>query len=252
MTSLSGLQSLSMGGKQVSATAIVKDRISKRLMSDGFRAWSLSSAWGDSSFRSVETCNQSTDGWTVSDESHWELAYLVAFWALEDGFWPHRDGDPKTWTVLGHREMYTIWDVSYGTACPGGMDLNLVTRRAQGILLALNNAAPSRKKVGTMGDRTYYARIHDGNDNGEWMIGGVDLFDDPANDPKESGYYTRPGYWVTTELEVALRWAAQYSFYPPDTLAVRLEVADYIEQQAMLTDLHEQWVKGMRSLLGNG
>lgn len=134
MLSLSGLESLAMGGKQVSATAIAKDRISKRLMTDGFRAWSLSSAWGDSSFRSVETCNQSTDGWTISDASHWELAYLVAYWAQLDGFWPHRSGDPKTWTVLGHREMYTIWDVSYGTACPGGMDLGLVTRRAQQIL----------------------------------------------------------------------------------------------------------------------
>lgn len=135
MTSLSGLESLAMGGKQVSATAIAKDRISKRLMSDEFRAWSLSSAWGDSSFRSVETCNQSTDGWTISDESHWELAYLVAFWALVDGFWPHRDGDAKTWTVIGHREAYTIWDISYGTACPGGMLLDLVTYRAQQLIL---------------------------------------------------------------------------------------------------------------------
>lgn len=134
MTSLSGLQSLAMGGKQVSATAIVKDRISKRLMADGFRAWSLSSAWGDSAFRSVETCNESADGWTISEESHAELAWLVAFWAVLDGFWPHRDGDPRTWTVVGHREMYTIHGVSYGTACPGGMDLDLVTKWAQGIL----------------------------------------------------------------------------------------------------------------------
>lgn len=134
MTSLSGLESLTMGGKQVSSNAIAKDRISKRLMADRFRAWSLSSAWGDSSFRSVETCNESTDGWTVSDESHWELAYLVAYWAVLDGFYPHRNGDPKSWTVIGHREAYTIWDISYGTACPGGMDLDLVTSRAQGLL----------------------------------------------------------------------------------------------------------------------
>lgn len=134
LTSLDYLEYLAMGGKQVSATAIVKDRVSKRLMTDEFRAWSLSSAWGDSSFRSVETCNESTDGWTISDESHWELAHLVAYWALVDGFWPHRDGDLETWTVVGHREMYTIWGVSYATACPGGMDLDLVTARAQSIL----------------------------------------------------------------------------------------------------------------------
>lgn len=145
MTSLSGLESLAMGGKQVSATAIVKDRVSKQLMTDEFRAWSLSSAWGDSSFRSVETCNQSTDGYTISDESHWELAFLVAFWALRDGFWPHRDGDPKSWTVVGHREMYTIWDVSYATACPGGMDLDLVTKRAQGLLLGASQPVKARR-----------------------------------------------------------------------------------------------------------
>lgn len=147
MTSLSGLEYLTMGAKQVSATAIAKDRTSKRLMTDAYRAWSLSSAWGDSAFRSCECANESTNGWTISDASHWELAYLVAYWAQTDGFWPHRNGDPKTWTVVGHREMYTIWGVSYATACPGGMDLDLVTRRAQQILTGSGTAAvPERKK----------------------------------------------------------------------------------------------------------
>lgn len=137
MTSLSGLRSLAMGAKQVSATNIVKDGENERLMSDEFRAWSLSSAWADSSFRSVETCNESTAGWTISDASHWTLARNVAYWADRDGFWPHRNGDPRTWTVLGHREVFTIYGQSYSTACPGGMDLDLVTRRAQQLLTGL-------------------------------------------------------------------------------------------------------------------
>lgn len=134
MTSLSGLRSLAMGGKQVSATAIVKDGEAENLVPDGDRPWSLADAWGDSAFRSVETCNESTDGWTISDASHWTLARLVAFWAERDGFWPHRTGDRRTWTVIGHREFHDIYGGSYATACPGGMDLDLVSSRAQGLL----------------------------------------------------------------------------------------------------------------------
>lgn len=134
LTSFDYLRQLAMGAKQVSATNIIKDLLNEQMMTDEFRAWSLSSAWGDSSFRTVETCNESTSGWTISDASHWTLARMVAYWAQRDGFWPHRDGDKRTWTVLGHREVYEIYGESYATACPGGMDLNLVTSRAQEIL----------------------------------------------------------------------------------------------------------------------
>lgn len=136
MLSLDGLRRLAMGAKQVSATAICKDENFERMMDDGWRAWSLSDAYWDSALRSVETCNESTDGWTISDASHWALARGVAYWASVDGFYPHRSGDPKTWTVIGHREVYTIHGGSYATACPGGMDLDLVVRRAQQILVA--------------------------------------------------------------------------------------------------------------------
>lgn len=133
-TSLDALRRLAMGGKQVSATALVKDGNRERLMTDEFRAWSLSDAYWDSACRSVETANESTNGWTISDESTWSLALLVAYWAERDGFWPHRDGNRRNWTVYGHREIYEEFGASYATACPGGMDLNLVTKRAQEIL----------------------------------------------------------------------------------------------------------------------
>jgi len=134
LTSLNYLRQLAMGAKQVSATGICKDRDFERLMADGWRPWSLSDAYWDSALRSVETANESTAGWTISDESHWSLARGVAYWARLDGFWPHRDGGPKTWTVIGHREVYSIHGGSYATACPGGMDLNLVVARAQQLL----------------------------------------------------------------------------------------------------------------------
>lgn len=134
LTNLDTLRRLELGAKEVSSTAIIKDSANELMMPlETFRAWSLSSAFWDSSLRSVETCNQSTDGWTVSDESHWNLARAVAFWSADEGWYPHRNGVNTSWTVLGHREVYTIHGASYGTACPGGMDLGLVTARAQAL-----------------------------------------------------------------------------------------------------------------------
>lgn len=139
MTNYDALLRLEMGAKQVSSTDIVKDaRVGQMMPLDVYRAWSLSDAYWDSALRSVETCNESSEGWTISEASHRSLAKLVAFFALRDGFWPHRDGDPKKWTVLGHREVYTIHGGSYATSCPGGMDLNKVTRYAQELLRQIN------------------------------------------------------------------------------------------------------------------
>ena len=131
MTSFSGLKRLVMGAKQVSSSAIVKDGNNECLMGDAFRPWSLSSAYWDSALRSVETCNETTIGWVISDASHWALAKNVAYWSELEGWWPHRSGPRNTWTVIGHNEVYTIHGASYATACPGGMDLALITARAQ-------------------------------------------------------------------------------------------------------------------------
>lgn len=161
MTSLPALHRLAMGAKQVSATALCKDNLLEHLIPDDrFRAWSLSSAWGDSAFRSVETCNQSTTGWTVSQTSHRSLAHAVAYWSEREGWWPHRDGPRNTWTVLGHREMYTIHGVSYATACPGGMDLDLVTRWAQDIRRGSSTAATEKIEILLEQDATMKIFLH--------------------------------------------------------------------------------------------
>jgi hypothetical protein len=166
MTSFSGLRRLAMGGKQVSATAIVKDGQAEVLVGDEYRPWSLSSAYWDSAMRSVETCNESTDGWTVSDASHWTLARLVAFWAEKDGFFPHRGGHPSTWTVIGHREVYSIHGASYATACPGSMDLDLVVARAQQILAGSD---PDEELIEEE-DMRSYARFITDNPAGAWWV----------------------------------------------------------------------------------
>lgn len=119
------------GSRQVSADRVVKDGRCAQIVDPSMRAWSLSSATWDSQLRSIECVNESVEGWTISQKSHETMAAQVATWAFEEGWWPHRDGDPTGWTVFGHREIYSIFGESYSTACPGGMDLDLVVRLAQ-------------------------------------------------------------------------------------------------------------------------
>lgn len=121
------------GTKQVSAHAVIKDKRIVRIVADHLRAWSLSSSYWDSWGRTVECANESTGGWTISADSHESLAQFVAYWSEQGGWWPHREGDPAGWTVLGHREVYTIHGQSYATACPGGMNLDWIASRAQEI-----------------------------------------------------------------------------------------------------------------------
>lgn len=134
------------GSRQVSSHQVVKDKRNAGVVQEQFRAWSLSSAQWDSWAFTVECANESTNGWTISDESHETLAQLTADWARRYGFWPHRDGDSRYWTVYGHREIYTIHGASYATACPGGMNLDFVAKRAQQILQGDLPPEPEKKE----------------------------------------------------------------------------------------------------------
>src|SRR5262245_54096609 len=108
-TSLEAIVSLMQpGGRQVSAHLAVKDDERVGTVVEGMRAWSLSDPYWDSRAFTVECANESTDGWTISAASHESLAQLCADWARRYGFKINRSGDPKTWTLLGHREVYTI------------------------------------------------------------------------------------------------------------------------------------------------
>jgi hypothetical protein len=139
-TSLPGLENLmGAGGRTVSAHWAIKNNDRVRKVPLKFRAFSLASKYWDSKAVTAECVNESTNGWTISPETAESLAMCIAEAAQEFDFYPHRNGHPSTWTVLGHREVYTIHKASYATACPGAMDLDAITRRAQEIL---GGAAP--------------------------------------------------------------------------------------------------------------
>lgn len=133
------------GSRQVSSHQVVKDSRIAGIVQEQFRAWSLSDADWDSWAMTVECANESTAGWTISQASHESLARLVADWATRYGFYPHRNGDPRTWTVIGHREVYTIHGGSYATACPGGMNLDWIAARAQQLIAGGGNRDMSNK-----------------------------------------------------------------------------------------------------------
>lgn len=137
------------GGRKVSAHCAVKDKQIVATVDENYRAWSLSDAYWDSRSFTVECANESTAGWTISDDSHESLARLTADWAKRYNFPIIRSGDPKTWTLIGHGEVYTIHGGSYATACPGGMNLDWIANRANQIL------TPTKARKPTM--TTFYA-----------------------------------------------------------------------------------------------
>ena len=144
------------GSRTVSAHRVVKDKRCAKVVDATMRAYSLGSPYWDSVLRSIECANESTAGWTISADSHETLAQQTAFWALQDGFWPHRNGKPETWTVFGHREIYQYFGDSYATVCPGGMNLNLVTNRAQELLTDIE-----KKVLPMSGDLKYIVFTED-------------------------------------------------------------------------------------------
>lgn len=225
MTNLDALIYLEMGAKEVSSNSTCKDyRLPEMFDTDGpWRAWSLSDAYWDSALRSVETCNESTDGWTVSAASHRTLAKVVAYWAEKDGFWPHRSGDPETWTVLGHREVYSIHGGSYGTACPGALDLDLVTRLAQEILKGSSTAGGGGSTPIPIEEdeemKFVFGHRNEGGD--EWVLIHPDIKLDDTQD----------GYMITTSRAVATSWGRMYKNGSSD-YDFDVNRADYVQIQA--------------------
>lgn len=117
---------MTSGPRQVSAHYVVSDII-EGVVDENYRAWSLGSSYWDSRMVTVETINNSTNGWTVSDKTFDNLARLIADWAK-------RYNRPITDdTVLTHQEVYARFGESYPTACPGDL------QRRKPELLALAN-----------------------------------------------------------------------------------------------------------------
>lgn len=163
------------------------------------------------------------------------------------------------WHITSHQEVYARGWGSYATACPGPDlqgALNWIVEEAIRIVNEWRNgttppSTPGRKGSKTM--TTFYARVSpDGKDTGDWTIAGVELFEDlEANDDFENTrIMTHPGWWATDSVDVAQRWGRQYSFYPPETLAVRLLADDYVAQQEQAEEHHHAYVRGLRNALG--
>ncbi len=136
MTSLPGLIGLMMpGGRTVSAHAAIGGDEIVNVVPEDRRSYSLGAAVFERRVLSAECVNSAgAPGWPLSDATHESIARWVADVATRHGIKPHRDGDPKGWTVIGHREVYTVHGQSYATACPGGMRLDAVVARAQEII----------------------------------------------------------------------------------------------------------------------
>lgn len=137
------------GGRTVSAHVGIKNGECIQAVPFSQRAWSLADQYWDSWAYTAECVNSFTNGWTLSAETHETIAQFVAAMSKEGGFYPHRNGSRRNWTVIGHREVYTIHGGSYATACPGGMDLDWIVARAQNILGS--GDAPSAVAPGSVG-----------------------------------------------------------------------------------------------------
>lgn len=111
--------------RQVSANYVVGDKITL-VVDEDYRAWTSGTSHWDGRAITVETVNNSTVNWTVSDKTFDNLARLMADCAFRYGF-PLNDN-----TVLTHQELYTRYGASYPTACPG----DLQRRKAELITLA--------------------------------------------------------------------------------------------------------------------
>lgn len=256
-TSLAAILSLFQpGGRTVSANyALGNDGTLILAVDEDRRAWTSSSAFWDGRAVTIEVANSVAGGsYPVSDATFHKLARLIADVATRYGF-PINDD-----TVLTHQELYIRYQASYATACPGDLqrrkpELLALARHYQAP--AFTPTAPTTPKGTEMSNITFYSRVRpDGKggyeDSGDWTIAGVDLFlDEEANaDFENTRIMTFPGFWATDSVEVAQRWGRQFSFYPPETLAVRLEQDDYEAQQALLVDMHLKYVAGLRKALG--
>lgn len=130
------------GGRTVSAHAAIGGREIVAVVPEERRSFSLAAALFERSILSAECINSTgAPTWNLSAETHESIARWVADVCTRWGIVPHRDGPPKSWTVLGHREVHTIHGAGYATACPGGMNLDGITARAQQIMIEPNEGA---------------------------------------------------------------------------------------------------------------
>lgn len=122
----STINMMQTGSRQVSANYTCSNEGRLTLVVDeAERAWTSGSPVDDEVAITVEIENEAAGpSWRVSDAAHEKVAQLVADVATRYGFPINRE------RVYGHKELYTRHRRSYATACPGGVDLDRIVRRA--------------------------------------------------------------------------------------------------------------------------
>lgn len=126
------LQMMTTGSRRVSANYVVKDRRVVGVVSEEHRAWTSGSPNDDGRGAAMDRRaitfeiqnERNGDPWPVSAASHETVAQLVADFHRRYGIPLDRDH------IVGHRELWTRWRASYATACPGGLDIDAIVRRA--------------------------------------------------------------------------------------------------------------------------
>lgn len=162
------------GGRTVSAHAAIKDRDIVSVVPESKRAYALADPTFDSRALNAE-CINSTGGptWQLSDATHESIARWVADVCKRHGIRPHRSGSPKTWTVIGHREVSSIHGAGYATACPGGMRLDWIVKRARELM------NPTEPKPATEGEEPMTAAyLHapaEGTKPARYALVGLDV-----------------------------------------------------------------------------
>lgn len=117
---------MTSGSRQVSANYVVyNDGTLVGVVPEEFRAWTSGSAWADSQAITFEISNEAVgEPWPVSNNAHEKVAQVAADISRRYGVPLNR------WNVYGHGEMEARWGVSYGTRCPGGLNIDWIVGRA--------------------------------------------------------------------------------------------------------------------------
>jgi hypothetical protein len=121
--------------KEVSATDVVyNDGTIVAVVDENRRPFTSASSIDDIAY-TVECANETlAPGYTISAAAVESLVRLCVLWSEQMGLLPTRD------VIIGHREIYTRFGLSYATACPGGMPLDAISaeamRRRTGVLPA--------------------------------------------------------------------------------------------------------------------
>jgi hypothetical protein len=144
------------GSKQVSANYVVgNDGTAYGVVDEEDRAWTSGSstdggrgaAWDKRSITFEILDMTGAPDWLISPAAQATVAAIIADVSKRHGITPQRAGANTSWTVYGHRELYTIYAASYSTACPGGLPLDSVTQAAAALL---NPVTPTTEKDSEM------------------------------------------------------------------------------------------------------